>query len=382
MNHMSLSEEPISTKNFLIRYRGRLANLLLVFIGFLIAALIGEFVARRFVTIQGQLFTYSPHTGYALRPNRSFQVMSPEFTVRYETNSLGLRGPEVDFGNTNCMVLGLGDSFTFGVGVEYEETYLEAMRRALMDTAQIELQVVNSGHGGWGTAQEAVFLEEYYETFHPRLITVAVFPNDVTDNTSPNLFEIASDGTLERTGTVPRGQTEQFRDVADSIPLYGWLTENSALFNVIRGLIFDLTRSGNQSASEAGIDLPNDEALYQAVDQHLVDLENRILSRIHTIAAAGGAEVVFAFMPLKQEDDTVFIYNDGYNYCQANGMYCIDMGEVFNNASTPIESLYYEQDGHWRPAGHVVAGNALADYVQRHHLLQCHEVTSAASGRQ
>lgn len=55
-----------------------------------------------------------------------------DLPYRFSTNSLGFRGPEPD--GTGPVVLVLGDSFAFGMGVNEGETFADALRDTLRDT--------------------------------------------------------------------------------------------------------------------------------------------------------------------------------------------------------------------------------------------------------
>lgn len=342
-------------------------------LGIFIGTLIAELIARRFFNVQGQLFEYNPSTGYITKPNRSFESKTPEFMVHYETNDLGLRGPDINVENLgDCTILGLGDSFTFGMGVEYEETYLEVMRRALLNPPHENFGVINAGQGGWGTAQQAVFLEENIAVFHPRLIIVGVYQNDITDNISPNLFEITADQHLERTGIVPKSRIDEVRELADSVPLYAWLSENSALFGLLRVFVQNIfTRP---TATPAAVDTTNPQpavATSQETEKYLINLERLLLLRIQAIALESGSQVVFVFIPQMRDKETLFVDEAVYGVCDTGGMLCIDMRDALKTSAHPLESLYYPHDRHWKPLGHLVAGTELAAYIQNQRLLEC-----------
>jgi hypothetical protein len=55
-------------------------------------------------------------------------------------------------------------------------------------------------------------------------------------------------------------------------------------------------------------------------------------------------------------------------FCRANGIPVINMCEDFKELSRTVYPLYYEYDGHWRPAGHQLVATllyrALVPYLQ------------------
>jgi lysophospholipase L1-like esterase len=83
------------------------------------------------------------------------------FGVDVAINSRGFRDAEIPAGKRagETRVALLGDSVTFGWGVPYGDRFSEILEREWSrDGAPMEL--VNTGHGNWNTAQEAAALSE------------------------------------------------------------------------------------------------------------------------------------------------------------------------------------------------------------------------------
>ena len=81
---------------------------------------------------------------YGLRPNLRARLVSSEFAVAFETNTHGIRGPALRT-RPDHRLLGLGDSFAMGFGVEREETFLSVWAR---QQAEHATQPVEPVHGG------------------------------------------------------------------------------------------------------------------------------------------------------------------------------------------------------------------------------------------
>ncbi len=98
-------------------------------------------------------------------------------------NSLGFRGPEttVEKKAGTYRVLGLGDSFTFGVGAEDEQTFLrrlEASLNAKWPSKEMEFEVLNVGVQGYNTRDEVLCLEHRWLKFAPDLVLITFYLND------------------------------------------------------------------------------------------------------------------------------------------------------------------------------------------------------------
>jgi hypothetical protein len=77
-------------------------------------------------------------------------------------------------------VLCLGDSFTFGLAVSEEQTYVHRLELALAARADgRKVEVWNAGVNGLNSCQEQAWLERYGWVFEPDLVTVGFVMNDV-----------------------------------------------------------------------------------------------------------------------------------------------------------------------------------------------------------
>jgi hypothetical protein len=103
---------------------------------------------------------------------------SAEFDVMARANSLGLRGPETSIEPTrDHRILALGDSFTFGWGVELEETWIRLLEGALVRDG-FDVEVLNMGEPGASPWRYADFAERAVPVLKPDLVIVAVLQGD------------------------------------------------------------------------------------------------------------------------------------------------------------------------------------------------------------
>jgi lysophospholipase L1-like esterase len=76
-------------------------------------------------------------------------------------------------------ILGLGDSFTFGYGVEYEQTWGHLLEQRLSARLNRPVEFINTGVGGFNTVNEVALLEDRGLDFDPDLIILFWCGNDV-----------------------------------------------------------------------------------------------------------------------------------------------------------------------------------------------------------
>jgi GDSL-like lipase/acylhydrolase family protein len=109
----------------------------------------------------------------------------------YSINSLSCRGSELPidrhYGLPNIVVL--GDSYTFGAGVNDGDEYPAVMERKLAGKAK----VINLGVGGWGLTQE---IRRYYELgtlYQPVTVVLQFSANDLIDDLKCPVTEVVGD---------------------------------------------------------------------------------------------------------------------------------------------------------------------------------------------
>ena len=143
---------------------------------------------------------FDPEVGTRFHPGQTRQILAAGgvFMHSAEINDLGFRGqlpdPELD-GDGGLRVVCLGDSFTFGWGVEDADTYpvqLEAALEELLaarvagDTADsgprrspVGAEVLNVGLPGYNTWQEHRLYEKLVRPMAPDVVVLGWYLNDL-----------------------------------------------------------------------------------------------------------------------------------------------------------------------------------------------------------
>jgi hypothetical protein len=141
-----------------VAVRRLLFKIIGVLCGFLVALAIAE-AAVRFISPQevGPVrFAYHPELGEIPVPGqRGVRNIPGVFTFGYSNNSLGWRGSREyrEEKTTDYRVLFLGDSFTYGIGVNDDQTFAAQVEQDLT-RARLSVEVLNAGCPGKGTDYE------------------------------------------------------------------------------------------------------------------------------------------------------------------------------------------------------------------------------------
>ncbi len=133
---------------------------------------------------QKGLFVLDSQAGYAMRPDTCVRLKTTEYDGVLKTNSQGLVGPVVGpKAPGEFRIVVIGDSYTVGGQVPYEQTFPAVLERDLHDAGYSSVRVINAGVGGYTTFNESRLLQEDLGWLQPDLVVVAAFlGNDVSEN--------------------------------------------------------------------------------------------------------------------------------------------------------------------------------------------------------
>ena len=180
------------------RAKRRLAKLILVLFGFAIGALIAEVSLRIVHYSYPEFYQRDPVVGVSLLPGATgwYRREGQSYVV---INGDGLRDIEhaiVKPPNTFRIAL-IGDSYCEAFPVQQPQAFWSVMQRDLQDCDAAggkQIEVINFGVSGYGTAQELLTLREKVWKYSPDMVLLAITTNnDITDNSRE----------LKRTNDVP-----------------------------------------------------------------------------------------------------------------------------------------------------------------------------------
>ena len=93
------------------------------------------------------------------------------------TNDLGFRGPPVRDKGDRFRILAIGDSTTFGLGVQQMESWPSQLQQ-ILDPGADNIEVINAGVPGYSSVQGLRFLEKRGLALHPDLVIATFGTND------------------------------------------------------------------------------------------------------------------------------------------------------------------------------------------------------------
>ncbi len=336
---------------------------------------------------------YDESLGWRYAPDKCVLYLNSQQDYFVYTNSKGFRDSEWAAPNGKRRVVFLGDSFTAGLYVEENESYVGLLKRAWAN----EFDVANLGTEGYGTDQEALLFESDGRAYKPDYVVVGfLIGNDFDDNSeavsvaSTKPYFVLSNGSLELRG-VPAVKPWQGR-------LRLWAYQNSYVFRIFNN-VYDRSPAVKTFISSAAHFrfgelfkpaakyLPNEWKYYlqnESPDARKnLELAKAILRRIFADARAAGAEPVLVIIPSRNQADhsavqafsAAFAINESQldmekpnrelaALAQAENVTVIDLLPLMCESIKNGKTLYLE-DGHWNQEGHLLAFEYLDGILRR-----------------
>jgi lysophospholipase L1-like esterase len=163
-------------------FKGLAAALISFLIFIIIVLVFMQIYTRIFIYYDVEMSRYAvevkqradnPNIGHVHRPGAEAYLMGVDVSI----NSDGLRDNEYPVERTNkYRIAVLGDSLTFGWGVEKELTYEVQLEEMLSESRPTEM--INFGHGNYNTVQQLNLFKEKGLKYNPDKVVLFWFIND------------------------------------------------------------------------------------------------------------------------------------------------------------------------------------------------------------
>ena len=188
--------------------RARRARLLLLLASFLFCLVAIEIGLRVAGFSYPEFYAVDTRRGYALRPEiEGWYRKEGETYVRINSDGLRDREHAKTKPRDTIRIAVLGDSYTEALQVPFENSFCAVLERKLREcpgSAGSEIEVINFGVSGYGTAQELITLRDHVWQYSPDIVVLAVTTNnDISDNVRElkrvdqiPYFLLLRDGTL------------------------------------------------------------------------------------------------------------------------------------------------------------------------------------------
>ena len=159
-------------------------NLLLLLISILVVVLFAEVVLR--VVLPSPIVWKYPQEQYQFDGEIGHWLESNQQAYTHDklviTNASGIRGADINLEKSSDVyrILALGDSQTFGNGLEISDTWPKQLETYLNEsTAGKRVEVINAGLPGSDTWQHEIIMRRLLPVYQPDAVILLFYVNDV-----------------------------------------------------------------------------------------------------------------------------------------------------------------------------------------------------------
>ena len=350
--------------------------------GLLFCELAVRLLSDRLLSLSHPAVRFDPALGWVQRAGETgVRKNEAGREVAIAGSPLGIRQPPRPYeGDGRHNVLVLGDSFTAGTQIPFEETWTARMEGLLRPTVPT-VQVINAGVDRYDLCQQYRLAERLMARFRPRHVVVAVYlGNDIAD------YEHAAGARPPWHSSGPRV----------------WIAERSYLFHFVGGALTKKRRETDEHAGSSAVDgwsprsvpgfaelRPDQQARIRGQfaagdilevwrggeegERRLRATERVLEAFVDRVRPAGLTVVV---LPMKQEviaeqraelmalhrlsaEQLARPHQRLRAWAEGRGVAFVDTTEVLRAHPHPSD-LYWPVDSHMTPLGHAVVAQAVA----------------------
>lgn len=295
-------------------------------------------------------FISDPYLPFRKKPNlvRRGMSRSGEFEFEYRHNSMGFRDVEHDILKPPGVyrILTLGDSLTFGVGADYENTYptrLEVLLNERPNTAT-RVEIIKAGVPRYFPEIERLMLEYYGLQYAPDLVIVGFNPNDVADT----FVGIEGLRPSSKEGYLISKEGQRLGDLGV------WLYRHSHAARIVLRKVLDA------SAPEKGKRRRWKDMTREDYRKSCGEALDEVL-RMRDIAEENGAKLLLVYLPQSALDLGALQFFD--QVAKERGLEYVELLTVLARARARGELVFWPKDGHCTPQGYGVIANRLFDVL-------------------
>ena len=328
-------------------------NIFIAFLAILVCFIIIEIVLR-FIK-----YDYKKSPG----PKSSYIIETREYKIQVMTNSLNIRDYEIHPKTKNeVRVLCIGDSFTFGLGVDMEDTYAKVAEKLLNEGGE-RFYVINGSRGNFAGKQYDFLIKEGLE-LKPDLVIVQIFIGNYFYDAKPYLdSKIIS---LERKSENLLLRLKKLLSIKCYTASFIW--HRLIQIEYLQDFLFRF----HLRYTERGIFLRE----YPKLERRLIEAELEYLEKINDLCQNRGIKVLFMTIPSEaQLFKKCFLNNEKYYYkkpneiikefCQMHNIIYIDLLDKYEKLPyKDVRSFYYRLDPHWTVQGHRYAAEVLVNLIK------------------
>lgn len=346
--------------------RGLRANLLLLLTSLGVALVALEIVAR--TTLPAPPPWRYPQLHYRSDPALIFALAPDQraFTADklVAVNARGLRGQVIPYERTpgRLRLLFLGDSITFGYGVDDAEV-VTARVASLLNDGAVPAEVINSSVPAYNTEQEVAYLESAGVRYAPDWVVVGVCWNDINDKSGAR---VSPEGGLISEADGARRPLADVTESGFAYTVRNTLKRSRLMYGALQGWRALPAMFNPDSLTVLRSDVLEGRETLRVTEgwQRLAGA----IRRIRQLSEKHGFRVLLVAFPIPLAVERSFPRSSYparlQDLAERQGLPMIDLQGSFRAAYRGHESLFIPYDGdHPNAAGHDIAAREIVRFL-------------------
>jgi len=315
---------------------------------------------------------WSGHHGIRLRPNLSVTIKNHLLShqdVRIETNSLGLRSPELPEREPGeYRILVMGDSITLADYMDEEESFPRILEKQLAASGHPRVRVINAGLPGASTRDEYYHYPELKDGVRPDLVLVAMYLNDATDSEKfyARTLRWPYSKSWLLTWLVNRLQISEKSFCSEVVTSTGIDPKWKEEFRAGRNL-----HSGGMFSSKDGFDF---EIYHAAMDFGLAwnpkswEILAKMVAVFRDTVVQSQSRFAMTLLPVHLQVlgtvANVYPQEQFMQTCRRLGIDCLDVRPVLRQAAAQNKKRLYYDHCHMTAFGNAVVASGLQEWLE------------------
>lgn len=353
--------------------------LLVILLLALIELLLNLFSSGTSVIFKPYSFRIDDQLGFTMNHHLDYATLyheQQEIPMRVSTDEYGFRTKESLPRNgfkTDLVILGVGDSMMFGVGVNGNETFLYLLEKEL-HKQNISAEVINAGVPGYGPAQEMSLAKKYLPVFKPKMVILSYYiGNDLRDDYffENKRWEL-SDGYLSSVNDNQTGMggelLKHFKTSQTYKLINGVIKSNRLALEIFKFLRKDNVSHDHQYSLNYGPKInekweftaSNIKGFHTYLQEQNISFMMMVIPEKVQFDAQAQEKTLLLNNKVKEDMDFLKVNKFLKVLAEEEGMIMLD---TTNFIGRNYSRYYFTSDEHWNKEGHKIASELLADKV-------------------
>jgi len=316
------------------------------------------------------MIVYDAQLGWKLKPYWSGKHQHYDYDVAYNINRDGFRGIDTQAKEGGFSVV--GDSFSFGLGVNDDETFVALLNESHHD------KFYNYSVPGYSTDQQLLLVNRHRNEMAQHVLLIVYLGNDIFDNMrsyplqadhGKPFFKLIDDMLSLQNTPVPL-QVKPAEVKAESISSI--VLGDDAKRNNLSAWLADFEISRRIGLFHDDVFLSDDSM--QARFQESLQLFNRLVIEIKDITDKNGGQLSIVLLPgrsyveqpgsLSAQFQEYFRKNIMSSLTTRSSIEVLDLAVHLRGLNVDgVNDLYYPNEGHLTPLGHRYVADYLAEQI-------------------